>query len=153
MSQRLPVIPRVVAGVSVVDNAVIALEDAISELPELIELETDHYFSDELYARALHIPAGTVLTGKVHKRDHLNFLMKGEIKVMTDEGVKHLVAPAIIPSKKGIKRAGFAITDTLWVTVHHCDKTSVEEAEKELVEPNRPSIDAAIEKHRLEKMT
>jgi len=119
----------------------------------LVELETEHYFSDELYARALFIPAGTVLTGKVHKRDHLNFLMKGEIKVMTDDGVKLLKAPAIIESKKGIKRAGFAMTDTLWVTVHHCTKTSVEDAENELVEPNRPAIDAAIEKHRLENIT
>jgi len=131
------------------DN-VIALEDAISQLPELVEFETDHYFSDELYARAIHIPAGVVLTGKVHKRDHINFLMKGEIRVMTDEGVKHLKAPAIIPSAKGIKRAGYAITEVLWVTVHHCTKTNVKDAEDELVEPNRPSIEAAIDKHRLE---
>ena len=131
-------------------NNVLALEDAIVANLELQDLPTDHYFSDELYARALHIPAGFVLTGKEHKRDHLNFLMKGKIKVMTDDGVKLLEAPAIIESKAGIKRAGFTLTDTLWVTVHHCEKTTVKEAEDDLVKPSRPHIAAAMEQVKLE---
>jgi len=126
------------------------LEDAIADLPTLIDLKTDHFFSDELYARALYIPAGTVLTGKVHRRDHLNFLMKGTIRVMTDEGMKLLEAPQILTSEKGIKRAGFAITDTIWVTVHHCEKTTVEEAEEDLVEPSRPHIEMAATQAQIE---
>jgi len=131
-------------------TALLNLEDAIAELPNLVDLDTEHFFSDELYARVLKIPAGTVLTGKVHKRDHLNFLMAGTIRVMTDEGMKTLVAPKIILSNKGIKRAGFAITDTVWVTVHHCESTTVDEAEDELVEPSRPHIEMAATKAQLE---
>jgi hypothetical protein len=120
-------------------DKILELEDHIAAMPQ-IEGRVDHIFSDGLYARTLYIPAGTVLTGKVHKRDHINFLMKGTIRVMTDEGMKLLEAPQIIPSKKGIKRAGFSITDTEWTTVHATTATDVETAEDELVEAGRPHI-------------
>ena len=123
------------------------LEDSMVGMPLNLDMDTDHYFFGGLYARALHIPAGVTLTGKIHKHDHLNFLMKGRISVMTDEGVKELEAPAIIPATKGIKRAGYAHTDTTWVTVHVSNSTTVEEAEEELVEPCEPHIQAAIDAH------
>jgi len=129
---------------------ILKLEDAIVDNLTLTDLPVDHYFSDELYARALHIPADTVLTGKEHKRDHINFLMKGDIQVLTENGIERFVAPAIIPAKKGIKRAGYAFTDTIWVTVHHCIATNVEDAENEIVEPSRPHIAKAMEKVKLE---
>jgi hypothetical protein len=115
------------------------LEDELAKLPQ-VECKLDHVFSDGLYARSMHIPGGTVLTGKVHKRDHINFLLQGTIRVMTDDGMKELTAPQVIPSKKGIKRAGFAITDVIWTTVHATDATEVEAAEDELVEDGRPHI-------------
>jgi hypothetical protein len=54
--------------------------------------------------------------------------------------MKLLEAPQIIPSKKGIKRAGFAITDTEWTTVHATTATDVGTAEDEIVEESRPHI-------------
>ena len=54
--------------------------------------------------------------------------------------MKLLEAPQIISSKKGIKRAGFAITDTEWTTIHATTATDVETAEEELVEEGRPHI-------------
>jgi quercetin dioxygenase-like cupin family protein len=120
-------------------DKILELEDKIAAMPQ-IEGKVDHLFVDGLYARTLYIPAGAVLTGKVHRRDHINFLMKGTIRVMTDEGMKLLEAPQIISSKKGIKRAGFAITDTEWTTIHATTATDVETAEEELVEESRPHI-------------
>ena len=120
-------------------DKILALEDQIAKMPQ-IEGKVDHLFVDGLYARTLYIPAGAVLTGKVHKRDHINFLMKGTIRVMTDDGMKLLEAPQIISSKKGIKRAGFAITDTEWTTVHATTATDVDSAEDEIVEESRPHI-------------
>lgn len=120
-------------------DKILELEDKIAAMPQ-IEGKVDHLFSDGLYARTLYIPAGAVLTGKVHKRDHINFLMKGTIRVMTDEGMKLLEAPQIISSKKGIKRAGFAITDTEWTTVHATTATDVATVEDEIAEESRPHI-------------
>jgi hypothetical protein len=118
---------------------ILELEEQLAKLPQ-VECKLDHIFSDGLYVRSMHIPAGTALTGKVHKRDHVNFLLKGTIRVATDDGMTTLSAPQIIPSKKGIKRAGFAITDVSWTTVHATDATDVEAAEDELVEESRPHI-------------
>jgi hypothetical protein len=127
-------------------DPVLQLEDAIASELVLVDLPVEHFFSDGLYARQLLIPKGVVLTGKAHKRDHLNFLLKGKIAVMADKGVQVLDAPAIIPSFAGVKRAGYAIEESIWVTVHATDTTELVELEEELVEPSRPHIQEAANK-------
>jgi len=79
-----------------------------------------HTFSDGIYVREIFIPAGTMLTGKIHKHQHPNFLMSGEVVVVTEEGgEEHLVGPMSIMSPPGTKRALHALTDLVWITVHH----------------------------------
>lgn len=78
-----------------------------------------HSFADGIYVREIFIPAGTVLTGKIHKHSHPNFLMKGEVDVVTEfGGTERLKAPLYMISKAGTKRIVRAHTDTVWVTVH-----------------------------------
>ncbi|MDQ7996058.1 MAG: hypothetical protein AAGC76_09405 [Luteibacter sp.] len=97
---------------------------------------TSHYFADGVYGRALLIPAGTALTGKMHRQRHLNFLMQGTIRVWTEQGgMKELEAPQIIVSDPGTKRVGYALTDTIWVTVHATEKTDLAEIEAEVIIP------------------
>ncbi len=38
---------------------------------------------------------------------------------MTDEGMKRLKACTVVKSQPGIKRAGYAHEDSVWITVHH----------------------------------
>tara|TARA_R110000782_G_scaffold92486_1_gene175870 strand:- start:1180 stop:1635 length:456 start_codon:yes stop_codon:yes gene_type:complete len=86
---------------------------------EQIELPLKHSFSPGIYARELEIPEGTLLIGKIHKHRHHNFLMKGEIIVITESGGMELLqAPLTIVSEPGTQRVGYALTDTLWTTVH-----------------------------------
>jgi len=86
---------------------------------EQTELPLKHSFAPGVYARELEIPAGTLLIGKIHKHRHHNFLMKGSILVLTEaNGVELLQAPLMIVSEEGTQRIGYAITDTLWTTVH-----------------------------------
>ena len=114
---------------------ILALENEMVKQPGQLDLDVQHYFSGGLYARELFIPKGTLLTGRVHKTDHLNFLMKGDIEVMTDTGIKRLTAPAIIPAKAGIKRVGYAYEDSIWVSVHATEETDMDRVEDTLVEP------------------
>jgi len=130
---------------------ILKLEDAIAEIPN-VDYELEHYFSDELYARSMHLKSGTVFTGKEHKRAHISFLLKGTVKIMTDEGVELLEAPAIITSKKGTKRAGYAVTDIIFTTVHHCISTNIEDAENELVKPGRDHIVEPVQTNKIEAM-
>ena len=83
------------------------------------DLPIKHSFAPGIYAREMTIPEGTLLLGKVHKHRHHNFLMQGSIIVLTESnGVELLQAPLMIVSEPGTQRIGYAITDTVWTTVH-----------------------------------
>jgi hypothetical protein len=83
------------------------------------DLPIRHSFAPGIYAREMSIPEGTLLIGKIHKHRHHNFLMQGSIIVLTEEeGVKLLQAPLMIVSEPGTQRVGYAVTDTIWTTVH-----------------------------------
>ena len=112
---------------------VFALEQAIrDELPP-VDMPVAHHFSHGVYGRELRIPAGTVLTGKIHKFDSLNVLLEGELLVLTDQGVKHVKAGHLEVSPRGTKRAAYALTDTRWLTVHGTHKTDVDDIEAEFI--------------------
>ena len=74
------------------------LEDIIKKSDDVILGDSQlcplkHSFSEGIYVREITIPEGTVLTGKIHKHRHPNFLLKGEVIVITEEGRETLTAP------------------------------------------------------------
>jgi hypothetical protein len=101
-----------------------ALEQALRQHPDAVCGDSDlcpliHRFADGLYTREIFIPKGTVLTGKIHRQAHPNFLMQGEVIVVTEAGGRqHLIAPLALISPPGTKRAVVALEDTVWITVH-----------------------------------
>jgi quercetin dioxygenase-like cupin family protein len=97
---------------------IIALEKHILKIPQT-ETPVQHHFSPQIYMREMFIPKGTVLTGAIHKHEHLNILSQGELSVWTESGTKRLKASSVIKSMPGIKRAGYAHEDSVWITVHH----------------------------------
>ena len=80
-------------------QAIMEFEKAIAKLPDAthgdsVNMPLKHSFAPGVYVREIFIPAGHVLTGKIHKHSHPNFLMQGEVLVVTEEeGTQHLVAP------------------------------------------------------------
>ncbi len=106
------------------------LEAAISA-GETIDLPVKNYFSKGVYARELHIPKGTVLTGKIHKYINLNIMSKGDISVLTENGIERVQAPFTIVSPAGTKRVAYAHEDTIWTTIHGTDETDVDKIELE----------------------
>lgn len=97
------------------------LEAMMFEMPEAqIDFEklTRHYFSNGMYAREITIPKGTLLTGKIHLHEHINVVSKGDISVLTENGIERIKAPATIISKPGTKRVGFTHEETVWTTFH-----------------------------------
>lgn len=109
------------------------LEKLMLSMPQAELTPPRHVQADGLYAREIMIPKGVMMTGKIHKREHLNFISKGEITVLTEDGVERIKAPAIIKSRPGTKRVGFAHEDTVWTTVHATNETDLEKIEQELV--------------------
>lgn len=109
-----------------------AMESVMLDMPQ-VELETIHHFSKDVYAREIHIPAGVTLTGKIHKFENLNILSKGEMSVLTEDGVKRVSAPFTVVSPPGTKRIAYAHTDCVWTTVHGTELKDVDSIEVEFV--------------------
>ncbi len=123
---------------------IMALEDAILRFKQE-ELQVNHHFSKGIYAREMIIPKGTILTGKIHKHEHLNIMTKGKIRVVTEEGAKDVVAPAIIASPAGTKRAGVAIEDTIWITIHPTDERDLDKIEDQFIAQSFDEFDRLLE--------
>ena len=105
--------------------------NAAAEGPDFVKLElpVKHIFSEGLYARELFIPAGTLLTGKIHKYKQLNILSSGRISVLMEDGMKEVSAPFSVVSPAGTKRIAFAHTDCVWTTILATEERDPEKIE------------------------
>ena len=96
-------------------------------------LPLKHSFADGVYVREIFIPKGELIIGKIHKHSHPNFLMSGEVSVLTEEGAKRLKAPLSMISPAGTKRVVYAHEDTVWITIHVTEKTELSDIESEII--------------------
>jgi hypothetical protein len=100
------------------------LEDSLLDVSEYPQGDRPdcplvHSFGGGMYVREIFIPAGMMLTGKIHKHEHPNFLMAGKVSMITEDGGAQIMeAPQSMLSPAGCKRALFTHTPTWWITVH-----------------------------------
>jgi hypothetical protein len=116
-----------------------ALQNELSKLPQYEPL-TKHTFHGGMYCREVWRPAGVLVVGKVHKKEHFYMIVYGTVAITTDDGVKSVTGPCLLSSMPGTKRAVYAETDTLCMTFHRTDSTTVEEAEAEMVEEDEADM-------------
>lgn len=116
-------------------DKVFAMEEFMRQKPQ-VDLKVVNHFSKDVYARELHIPAGVVLTGEIHKYQNLNILSQGEILVLTENGVEKVSAPFTIVSPAGTKRIALALTDCIWTTIHGTDETDVDKIKAHFIANN-----------------
>ncbi len=115
------------------------LERAIAVHPDRInekEMPLFHHFADGMYARELHIPAGVVLCGEIHKTQHLAMLAAGSMTIWTEEGMKRVEAPYLFVSQPGAKRAGLAHEYSVFITFHPTTETDPEKIREQIIEPS-----------------
>ena len=124
------------------DN-ILKFEDALAQMPQL-EQDVHHHFAPGVYARELRLAKGTLLTGKIHKTEHLNIISAGRIAVVWPGGKKVIAAPHIMVSKPGVKRVGFALEDTVWITIHVTEETDLEIIEDQVIAKNFEEVDALL---------
>jgi hypothetical protein len=128
------------------------LQDVISKMPQY-EPETKHTFHAGMYCREVWRPAGVIVVGKIHKKEHFYLIVSGTVAITTDEGVKSVTGPHLLCSKPGTKRAVYAETDALCMTFHVVDAKTIEDAEQELVEEDDSSMFALGNKLKNEVLT
>jgi quercetin dioxygenase-like cupin family protein len=117
-----------------VDDArakVVVLESQVMQLPQ-VDIPVKHYFSRGVYAREMSAPAGSVIVGRIHKHSQINILSKGEVSVLTDDGVIRVAAPYTFVAQPGAKRAFFIHEDAVWTTICGTESTDVENIADEL---------------------
>lgn len=111
-------------------------EQAIGNSPQFdVEagMPLKHLFAPGAYGRQITVPKDHWVIGKIHKHAHLNFLMKGRVAVLTEDGLMVMEAPFSFVSRVGAKRLVLALEDTVWATVHLTDKTDLAEIEDEVI--------------------
>lgn len=116
-----------------------ALQAEVLKLPQY-EPETKHYFHGGMYCREVFRPAGVLVIGAVHKKEHFYMIVSGTVAITTDDSVQEVIGPRLFLSKPGAKRAVYAVTDALCMTFHAIEAKTVEEAEAELVEAEPNSM-------------
>jgi len=121
-------------------NQIDRLQAEISDMLQADGMITDHFFADGMYSRRVFRKAGTLIVGKVHKKDHFFICTKGEIIAWTEKGMKKLSAGDIIECKQGTKRVTLATMDSIGTTVHRTDKTDLDDIEVELIEPDEKAL-------------
>lgn len=115
------------------------LQHEMMQMPQA-ELQTEHYFSGGMYCRKLTRPAGTLIVGKVHKKDHFFLCAKGQIIAWSEKGMVTLNEGDVIASKAGTKRVTLAVTDAIGITFHKTNKINLDKIEKELIEPDELAL-------------
>lgn len=123
---------------------IMEFENAISHLPSAKSGDDAcplvHTFGDNLYIRQITMPAGLVLTSKMHKTTHPYFVIKGDVSVLTDEGTVRIKAPYWGMTKAGTKRVLRIHEETVWITVHSTKQTELAKIEEEVIAENYESL-------------
>ena len=121
---------------------IVEFEKVLETHPDAIfgnQFPLEHTFTDGIYCRQITIPAGFLLTGRIHKHEHPNFLLKGRVSYLTEHtGVQIIEGPLFMVSKPGTKRLLYTHTEVVWTTIHHNpdNKTDIDKLEDFLAATN-----------------
>jgi len=123
-------------------------EQELSKVPgakfgDMEECPLTHEFADGVYVRTIFIPKGMIIVGKIHRHAHPNFLMKGKVTVVTEDGgIQRLVAPIAMISPAGTKRVVFTHEDTVWTTVHVTEEKDLAKIEEVVIAKTYEEFDS-----------
>ena len=115
------------------------MEEGALRVYDEVDLRVEHVFSPGLYTRILFIPKNVFATSKIHKTTHPFVVMEGRMLVYNSlKAEKHaedLMAPYFGITKPNTRRAVLALENTVLITFHSTEKTTVEEVEKDIIRP------------------
>lgn len=117
-------------------KSVMAFEAEMGKAPGCVkpeEYETKHEFADGLYMRSVIVPKGQLFVTKLHKKAHPLFILKGEISILTEEGVCRVRAPYYFITKAGTKRIIYVHEEVIGMTVHATNETDLDKIEEEVI--------------------
>jgi len=113
-----------------VENALLELVDGVN----IVKGDSDvcplkHTFTEGIYVRQMSMKKDSAAIGKIHKDDHVWFLMSGSICVASETSSENYEAPCYVEAPAGSKRVLYAIEDCVWVNVYP-NPTNTEDLEE-----------------------
>lgn len=96
------------------------------------EFDVQHTLIDGVYTRTLFIPKDSVLVGKIHLKECVNIVAKGDISVLTETGMGRFKAGHVAVSGPGIQKVGYAHEDTVFINVFRTELTDIDKIEAEI---------------------
>lgn len=100
------------------------LETALLNQFQPVECPVTHRFTPGCYSREIFMPAGTLLTSKIHRTRHQYVVISGRASVyIPDVGVRHLEAGHVGITEPGTRRVLYIHEDCRWITFHPLDAT------------------------------
>ncbi len=108
------------------------IDTGVDQADEINEVNLKEKLCNGLYSRALTIPKGTFITGRLHLKDYIDIFVSGDLTVKsffadgTIEETKRLNEFTFLEGKAGRKRVLIAHEDSLWITVDPTEATDIE---------------------------
>ena len=111
------------------------LESVMLDNFPIVDCPVTHRFTEGMYVREIFMPAGSLITSKIHKTQHTYFVMKGKCIVWID-GVEHLIeAPYIGVTEPNTRRVLYILEDCIWATSHpNPENENVEQIGERIIE-------------------
>lgn len=102
-----------------VHSAIDALEQAMLEHGNILELPVIHTFTHGMYARELFMPKGALVTSKIHLTQHQYVVLQGKAEVFVDgKGWVLVQAGDSGITEPGTRRVLRILEDSRWKTFH-----------------------------------
>ena len=127
---------------------IMLIEETLKNLPEAMKgdcFPLKHTFVPGMYIREITMPAGALLTSKIHKCEHPYFIIKGDVSVATEKGAVRIKAPFAGITPAGTKRLLYIHEETVWITVHRTDDTDLDKIEEQVIAKSFDELDNVIE--------
>ena len=105
----------------------------------VVDMPVEHRFTPGLYSREIFMPAGTLLTSKIHNTRHQYVVISGRASVyIPDVGVQVLEAGHVGFTEPGTRRVLYIHEDCRWITFHPIyegEEGDVGSIEARIIEP------------------
>jgi hypothetical protein len=110
------------------------------ELPQ-VDCQTKHYFGPSIYIREVTMPAGAVVIGKPHRKEHMCVMLQGRMIIVDADGnKKELVAPMTFVGGAG-RKVAYILETTVFQNILATDETDIEVLENMLVDNTQPMLE------------
>jgi hypothetical protein len=112
----------------------------VQQMPQ-VDCQTKHYFGPSIYIREVTMPAGAVVIGKPHRKDHMCVMLQGRMIIVDAEGnQKELVAPMTFVGGAG-RKVAYILETTVFQNILATDETDIDVLENMLVDNTQPMLE------------